>query len=399
MAGVLEGIRVISMGQAVAVPAAGATLGDWGAEVIKVEPLHGELTRGLRRIRGVDTRAAGEFHLENRNKKGLAVDLKKESGRDILYKLVQKSDVFMSNYQLSALKGLKLDYITLSQLNPRLVYAVLSGYGSRGPDKDERGFDHAAAWARSGTQYLIGEPGRPPPPQLGGQMDRVTAGHVVSGILASLLYRERTGKGQELEFSLYHTGVWTLASQIQAALAGSPLPRHERLKASNPLYNTYRAKDGGWFQLVMLQSDLQWPDFCRAIERPELENDPLFKDMDARAENCEELIGILDELFATKDSREWERRLKENNCIYGRVATPEEVITDPQALANDFFAEVSHPELGEMKLVTTPVTFRQNPASIRTLAPEIGQHTEEILLDLGYNWDDIAQLKKQGVIL
>ena len=399
MTGLLEGIRVISMCQAAAGPAASATLGDWGADVIKVEPLHGELTRGLRRIRGVTVRAGGEFHLRNRNKKGLAVDLKKEAGRDILYKLVPTSDVFMSNYQLSAIKRLKLDYATLSQLNPRLVYATLSGYGSLGPDKDQRGFDHTAAWARSGMEYLIAEPEGSQCANRSSQMDSVAAAHIVGGILAALLYREKTGKGQELELSLYHTGVWTVSSDIQAVLDGSPLPRNDRLKAVNPLFNSYRTKDGRWVRLVHLQADLQWPDFCRALERPELENDPRFDDMEKRAENCEELIRILDEVFATRNLVEWERRLRENDCIYSRVATPDEVITDPQALANDFFAEVHHPEIGEMKLVNTPVKLHQNPASIRTLAPEIGQHTEEILLDIGYNWDEIAQFKEQGVIL
>lgn len=400
MTGILEGIRVVDMGHVVAVPAAGATLADWGAEVIKVEPLSGEMARGL--VGRLIKMGGGEFNwyvqLLNRNKKGLAVDLKTESGRDILYRLVERSDVFISNYELSTLKKFKLAYTNLSQLNPKLVYGVLTGYGTVGPDKDERGFDYAAAWARSGMQYLIGEPGSAPPPQRGGMMDRVVGAHIVAGILAALLHREKTGRGQKLEFSLYHTGVWTLAEDIQAALAGMPLPKHDRTQASNPLWNQYRTKDDRWFWLAMLQSDLSWPDFCRAIERPELENDPRFNNMETRAEYCEELIRILDKVFASKEMEEWERRFRENNCIYGRVASPIEVTTDPQALANSFFAEL-HPPAGEMKLVTTPVKFCQNPASVRALAPEVGQHTEEILLDLGYSWEDITQLKKKGVVL
>jgi len=400
MTGILEGLRVIDMGHVVAIPAAGATLADWGAEVIKVEPLTGEMYRGLVRSQAVDTPPVNwRIQLLNRNKKGLALDLKQKSGRDILYQLVQRADVFMSNYELSALKKLKLDYTTLSQLNPRLIYGVLTGYGSVGPDKDERGFDYAAAWARSGIMHLMAEPEGIPIPQRGGMMDRVVASHAVAGILAALLHREKTGKGQELEFSLYHTGVWTLAEDIQAALAGFPLGRHDRTKAGNPLWNSYRARDDRWFWLAMLQSDPSWPDFCRAIERPELENDPRFNSRETRLENCEELIRILDEVLASRNREEWEKRFRENNCIYGRVETPVEVINDPQAVANDFFAEINHPVAGEMKLVATPVKFRQNPASVRTLAPEVGQHTEEILLDLGYSWDDIARLKEQGVIL
>ncbi len=400
MTGILEGLRVIDMGHVVAIPAAGATLADWGAEVIKVEPLTGEMYRGLVRSQAVDTPPVNwRIQLLNRNKRGLALDLKQKSGRDILYQLAQRADVFMSNYELSSLKKLKLDYATLSKINPRLIYGVLTGYGSVGPDKDERGFDYAAAWARSGIMHLMAEPEGIPIPQRGGMMDRVVASHAVAGILAALLHREKTGKGQELEFSLYHTGVWTLAEDIQAALAGFPLGRHDRTKAGNPLWNSYRAGDDRWFWLAMLQSDPSWPDFCRAIERPELENDPRFNSRETRLENCEELIRILDEVLASRNREEWEKRFRENNCIYGRVETPVEVINDPQAVANGFFAEINHPVAGEMKLVATPVKFRQNPASVRTPAPEVGQHTEEILLDLGYSWDDIARLKEQGVIL
>jgi crotonobetainyl-CoA:carnitine CoA-transferase CaiB-like acyl-CoA transferase len=405
MKGILEGIRVVDMGHFVAVPAAGAMLGDWGAEVIKVEPLSGERVRQNRRYHDVEKVIkcdGGEvdwvIQLHNRNKMSLALDLKKEPGRDILYKLVKRSDVFMSNYELGALKRLKLDYATLSQYNPKIVYAVLTAYGTAGPDKDERGFDFSAAWASSGMQYLIGEPGSPPPPQRGGMMDRVAGAHIVAGILAALLHREKTGKGQEMEFSLYHAAVWTLAADIQGALMGRPLAKHDRTKAVNPLFNSYRAKDDRWFQLVVV-SDTDWSDLCRAIDMPELENDPRFDSRETREQHREALIRILDEIFASKNREEWEKRFRKNNLIYGRVQAPIEVTTDPQALANNFFADIHHPVAGQMKLVTTPVKFCQNPASLRVPAPEVGQHTEEILLELGYNRDDVTQLKGEGVIL
>ena len=406
MTGVLEGIKVIELGHVVAVPAATATLADWGAEVIKVEALTGELIRGLLKTHGIKRVikfAGGDlnwtFELLNRNKKGLAVNLKTEEGKEVLYRLVRNADVFISNFELASLKRLKMDYTTLSQFNPGLVYGVLTGYGTKGPDRDERGFDYAAAWARSGAQHLIAEKGTSPPPQRPGMMDRVVGAHIVGGILASLLHREKTGKGQELEFSLYHTGVWTIAEDIQSALAGETLPQNDRTDAANPIWNTYRTRDDRWFQLVMLQADLQWPGFCQAIGRPELENDPRFNSLDARDENREELIHILDKVIGSKTADEWEKSFRENDCIYGRVATSAEVISDPQALANDFFAEIQHSAAGKTKLVTTPVKFLQNPASVRGPAPELGQNTEEILLDLGYSWENIAQLKEQEVIL
>jgi len=406
MQGILEGLKIIEMGHVVAAPAATAMMADWGADVIKVEPLDGEMARGFVGTRGrlvVMQFEKGEmsWYVEflNRNKRGLAVDLKQEEGREIIYKLVGESDIFVSNYEMNALERLGMDYSTLSQVNPRLVYGVLTGYGTVGPDKGERGFDFAAAWARSGLQYMIGEPDSPPPPQRGGMMDRVTGSYMVSGLLGAIIHRDRTGEGQEVQFTLYQTGVWTLAEDIQPTLLGQPLPKHERAKAFNPIFSNYRARDGKWLQLAMLQSDLGWPDFCRAIDRLDLEKDPRFIDMDARGENSEELVRIIDEIFATKDRDEWEIKLRANNCIYGRVQSPAEVVNDPQAIQNNFFAEIDHPVAGEIKMVNTPVKFCQNPASIRMPAPEIGQHTEEILLDLNYSWKDIDQLKNLRVIL
>ncbi len=406
MMGLLEGIKVIDMGHVVAIPAAGATLADWGAEVIKVEPLSGEMARGIGIGPGggrVVEYAGGEVNwvvqMLNRNKRGLALDLKKPSGKEVLGQLVAVSDVFMSNYESSALRRLGLDYTSLSKINPRLVYAVLSGYGTVGPDKDQRGFDFSAAWAHSGIQYLIGEPGSPPPPQRAGMMDRVVGAHAVGGILAALIGRQRSGRGQELELSLYHTGVWTLASDIQSALIGQPMPKHDRTQARNPIWNTYRTADDRWLWLSMLQSDNQWPDFCRAIGRPELETDPRFEGMEARMTNSAELVSLLDAVFGSATIEEWETRLRANDCIFSCIQTPLEVTTDPQALANGFFTDIDHPVGGEMKLVNTPINFHQDPATIRAPAPEVGQHTEEILLELGYDWDGIAALKEDGAIL
>ncbi len=400
MTGILEGIKVISMGQIVAIPAASSTLADWGADVIKLEPLTGEMHRGLRRAQSVDT---GEINwvmqVLNRNQRGLAVDLKKESGRDVIYKLVQKADIFMSNYERGAVKRLKMDYATLSQINHGIIYAFVSGYGPVGPDKDERGYDFTAGWARSGMMYLIGEPGTPPAPQRVGMIDSAAGAHLVGAICAALLQREKTGEGQEIEISLYHTAVWTLCVDIQSALSGREPVKHDRTKAQNPIWNSYRTKDDRWFWLAMLQPDPAWPGFCKAIERLELENDPRFNSMEARRENCEVLIHIIGDVLASKTMSEWEERFRENNCLYGRVQTPVEVTTDPQALANGFFTEVDYSNIGKIKLVTTPIKFSKNPASLRTACPELGQHNEEILLDLGYSWDDIAQLKEQGVIL
>ncbi|MFC1991759.1 CaiB/BaiF CoA transferase family protein [Chloroflexota bacterium] len=407
MAGVLDGLKVVSMELMEAIPAASVWLADWGAEVIKVEPLTGDMFRGTGRVGGVLGAVklpGGEvkwtFECENRNKKSLAVDLKTEPGRDILYKLIPKADIFMSNYELGAIQRLKVDYATLSKLNPRLIYGALSGYGSVGPDKGMGGYDRVSMWARGGHQHMLTAPGTSPPGQRHGVMDRTAAAHAVAGVLAALYHREKTGEGQEIEFSLYQSAVWTLALDIQAPLVGLQLPIDDRTKAGNPLWNFYRTKDKDdrWFMLGMLRSDPYWSDFCQVMGKPELENDPRFNNMNTRRENCEELVRILDEVFASKTIDEWDKCFKPYNLIYSKIQTPEEVTKDPQALANDFFVDLNHPA-GEMKVVASPVKFFQNPASVRTIAPEIGQHTEEILLELGYSWEDIAGLKEQGVIL
>ncbi len=408
MAGVLDGIKIVSMEQWTVLPMATVYLADWGADVVGVEPVTGEPTRGLVRIAGgvptrirlggVEVNPVVEL-LHNRNKRNMAVNLKKESGRDILCQLVQKSDVFLSNYEMNTLKKLRLDYDTLSQLNPRLIYGILNGYGSKGPDKDEPGYDEVSAWARSGLEYLVTHPGGSPPKQPPGMGDRNTSVHIVAGVVGALLNRERTGKGQELEFSLFHCALWSISRNIQSALSGLPESGNvPRTKAYNPIQTDYRTKDDRWIRFCMPQSDRYWPDFCRTVDRPELENDPRFNNMDMRRQNCEELIRILDEVFASKTIEEWEKLCRKHNLIYSRVQTPAEVVTDPQALANDYFVDLPHPA-GRMKALASPTKFYQNPASARTPAPELGQHNEEILLDLGYSREDITQLKEQGVIL
>ncbi len=407
MAGILESLKVLEMGHVVAAPAASVMLADWGAEVIKLEPLTGDMARGIGTAITPEEKARAQeqgnvgyyFQFLNRGKRGVALNLKEEAGKAILSKLVCWADIFMSNYEMNTLYKLGADYDALSEINPRIIYAILTGYGTVGPDKDERGFDYAAAWARSGLMYMIGEPGSIPPPQRGGMMDRVVGSHMVSGVLAALYHRDRTGQGQKIEFSLYHSGVWTDAEDIQPALMGREPVKHNRATARNPLWNNYRTKDDRWFWAAMLQPDLSWGNFCRALGHPEWENDSKYNSIEQRFWNREELIRFIDDILMTRTMAEWEVIFRQNSIIYGRVASPQEVVTDPQALANNFFVDLHHPVAPNLKVVMTPVKFVQNPAEVRAPAPEIGQHTEEILLEMGYTWEDIAQLKAQNVIL
>ncbi len=404
MTKMLEGLKIIDMGQAASIPSSGSILADWGAEVIKVEPLWGEMLRGLPRTMEADPRiqfAKGEvnwqFELHNRSKQGLAINLKEQRGREILLQLVQSCDIFMSNYEVSALDSLKLDYDTLRGLNPGLIYAILTGYGTEGPDSKERGFD-MVAWGRSGVLDAMGSPGHPLPLLRPAMADRVAGAHVVAGVLAAIIHRDRTGDGQKLEFSLYHSAVWTAAVDVQPALMGVPVPKYDRTQSVNPLANSYRTRDDRWLLLAMLQSDLHWADFCRALERPDLEHDGRFETAEARKPNGPELTGILDEVIGSQPLDHWDRRFREHHCIYAKTQTPEEVAADPQANANQFFEEIDHPIAGRMKLVTAPVRFCQNPASVSGPSPKLGENTDEILLGLGYDSDEIARLRSNEII-
>ncbi|MFC2014492.1 CaiB/BaiF CoA transferase family protein [Chloroflexota bacterium] len=405
MAGLLEGLKVVSMEHMEAIPAASVWLADWGAEVIKVEPLTGDMWRGTRRVRGTDTGVQlgvadiqFTFQILNRNKKSLAIDLKQDSGKEALYKLIKDADIFMSNYEGAALKNLKADYASLSKINPGLIYCFFSGYGTAGPLKDEGGYDRVAAWARAGFQYMVGEPDAIPPMQRGGMMDRTAAPHAVAGVLAALLHKNKTGEGQEIEINLYHSAVWTLALDIESAVVGRPMTKAPRTAAGNPLWNFYRCKEDRWISLGMLRSDRYWSNFCKAIGKPELDKDPKYVDMASRRENCGELIQILDDYFIVLTIDEAEKVLQGYDFIFSRIQTPAEVVKDPQAIANNFFVDLKHPA-GKVDTIATPVKFNQNPAEVRASAPEVGQNTEEILLELGYAWEDIAALKEKGIIL
>lgn len=398
----LEGIRVLDLTQWVFGPVTAAVLGDWGAEVIHIEdPNGGDPMRGLQSmavIRVADVNFP--FELCNRNKKSLAIDINQERGREILYKLVPESDVFVSSLRKNVLERVGLDYNALAQLNPRLIYAHVSGYGERGQENTRAGYDYAAFWARTGLMNSLGEPGTPPPSQRNGWGDQISGLSLAGGIALALFVRERTGIGQEVNLSLLGSGMWMVGIMIQGALtSGEDFPQLSRTAAGNPLFNTYQAKNGRWLQLISLQTDRYWPGFCQAIDKPELEHDPHFDSHQKRCDNNVALISIIDEVLITRTVEEWARRFDENGVLWGPVQNYLEVTTDPQVLENDYIAEVNHPTRGKMGMVASPIQLSKTPGTIRSTAPEAGQHTEEILLEIGYTWEDIAQLKNEKIII
>jgi crotonobetainyl-CoA:carnitine CoA-transferase CaiB-like acyl-CoA transferase len=399
----LEGYRVIDWTIWQQGPVCSAMLGDLGAEVIKIEErVGGDPGRGMLKISGVDLADRPNFYFEanNRNKKSITLDLKKPEGREIVYRLVQKSDVFVQNFRKGVAGRLGLGYEALSAHNPKLIYATATGYGPEGPESGAPSFDQLGL-ARSGIMCAAGEPEMPPLAIAGGIADQMGAIMLAYGVVTALLARERFGVGQEVDAS--HLGSMTMLQGLSVAarlMMGFAIPRMPRKAASNPLWNHYRCKDDRWICLGMLQPDRYWADFCRALGRPELGTDERFADLRARAANAAAAIEILDEIFATKPRDEWMQILRSGgDFIFCQVNNVDELPDDPQVKANDYVVDFEHPRFGPTKVVGIPVRLRKTPGSIRTPAPEFGEHTEQILTELlGYSWEEVGKLRVAEVI-
>jgi formyl-CoA transferase len=340
------------------------------------------------------------FEAHNRNKKGIAVDLKKEKGREVMYRLVARSDVFLSNYLPETLRKLGLDYESLSRVNPRLIYALASGYGPHGPDKDKPSFD-LAAQARSGMMSIVAEAGKPPLDAGIGTADQLGGLMLAYGILAALLARERTGRGQEVCASLLGSMISLQSMWVQSYLCSGVLQEKvPREVARNPFWNTYKARDGRWFILSMARSDEVWEKLCQALNLEELLADPRFKSHEKRLENGPQLIAIFDKVFSNYNRDELLALLDRVGAICAPINTYDAVATDTQVIENEYITEIEHPIMGRCRVVGIPIHFSGTPAKVAQAAPQLGQHTEEILVEIcGYTWDEIVDLKEQGVII
>ncbi|MBM3132916.1 MAG: CoA transferase, partial [Chloroflexi bacterium] len=339
--GVLEGVKAVEFGHFLLVPTAMAILGDWGADVIKIENFKtgGDPQRFAAAIEGQpppdDIKPSLWFHYFNRNKRSIGLDLTTDRGREVLYRLVKEADVFATNFDPGAVAKLKADYDTLSQINPRIIYCQCTGYGSAGPDADKPGFDYTAWWARSGMMDRIAEPGAPPRPNRPGMGDNLCSPGIAGAIAAALYCREKTGQAQKIEMSLYHMAVWGLQYDIGTALHQSVnLNRTDHKTVTNALWNCYRTRDDKWLMLVMPQTDRYWPSFCRAIDRPEWVDDPRFNSHAKRMTENLALIGAIEEIIAGRTAADWELAAREFDLVLGRIQTPMEVACDPQAWEN-----------------------------------------------------------------
>ena len=404
----LEGIRVIETASAVAGPLAGRLLGDLGADVIHVEhPARGHLTRAQRHMIG--NRLQGGRQIEsdidymtentNCNKRGMALDLSTKGGLEILRRMLESADVFLTNFRPRELEKFDLEYTTLSRLNPRLIMASLTGYGKNGPDKDLPGYDFNVFWARSGILHVLQKRGDIPISTPVGLGDRVTALAFAYGIAAALLARERTGLGQEVDMSLLQAAIFVNATDVGGALAtGLDRQNVDRECLANALLNSYQTRDGRWLRIALNQPDRYWSRVCRAIEREDLEHDRRFNSFLPRLENHHALFEVLEEAFLSRTLDEWRVRLDEAGLPWAPILSLPEVIGDPQVRANDCFAALDHPTYGTIEIVANPVKLSRTPAAARMPAPQYGQHTEEILLEYNYTQEDVAQFREQGVI-
>ena len=394
MAAPLAGVRVVELASFVAAPAAGALLADLGAEVVKVEIPEGELYRHSRpRLLGIksDFPEAAHFQMDNRGKRSLALDLTRPAARDAVGRLVDHADVFLTNMLGHRLERYGLDAATLRARRPELICAALSGYGPQGPDASRPAFDYAAYWARTGFMDLMHEPDAPPAYQRPGIGDHAAALALVSGILAALRVRDRTGVGQTVDVSLMHIGFYVLGNDAAQTLAtGVTPPRHDRRAPRNPLWNQYRTRDDRWLFLVMIESDRYWAPFCRAIGRTDLLADERFASAVARYKSSAELVAILDEVFAARTLPDWQRDLADQPIIWAPVWTLAEAIHDPQARAAGIFTPVDHPTAGRYETVAPPIRLSGHAMQGERPAPALGVDAVAVLREAGLDDDAIA---------
>ncbi len=404
MAGLLEGIHVIEFAAHGVGPMCGLVLAQMGAEVIKIEhPVAGDPTRGYERVGMVKVPPGGHtivFEFTNRHKRSMTLDVSKPKGLEIIHKLIDNSDVFFSNYLPKSLKRLGFDYETLSKRNPRLVYAASSSFGKNGPDSNKGAFDPMAL-ARSGLMMASGEADTPPV-EIRGTIADILGGTLLAfGVVGGVLARERFGIGQEIDSSLFGNLIWLQMWNVGQVLAGSPaMERESRAKPLNPLLGNYQCKDGRWLKLTAYQADTVWSEFCHVLNLESIEKDPRFGDQMKRQIHSEELVKILDGKFCEKTRSEWVEYFKTQNVgfMYEEIKEVGELSSDPQVLANNYIIDENHPALGHIKSVMFPVHFSKTGVSDLKPAPQLGEHTEQILLKLGYGHEEIAQFKKDKVV-
>ena len=395
---IFSGLKVVDFASFIAGPSAAVILSDFGADVIKVEPPSGDLWRHAHQIPPQpQAKDPYPWHLANRNKRGMTLDLKSPDASRVVERLVKWADVLIVNTPHPARKRLKLEYDDVAAWNPRLIYADLTGFGEKGPDADLPGFDVTSYWARSGLLSMTRDAGLPPTWPVAGSGDNATAVGLYSAIVTALYRRERTGKGSYVTTSLLAEGVWAASVSIQAALCDAKFfGLHDRKNPANAAMNVYRAADDTWFVLIVTSDKLA--TLAKAIGRPDLLTDPRFSDSAKLITNMPQLTAILDDVFGAQPMAHWYEVFSGVHVTFGAVRGPEEVINDPQLRANDIVVPIEGAGGKVTSTISSPIQVHGVAKVSAKRAPDIGEHNEDVLQELGFNAAEIDGLRAGGAI-
>ncbi|WP_047308321.1 CaiB/BaiF CoA transferase family protein [Rhodopseudomonas palustris] len=397
--GIFSGLKVLDCASFIAAPAAATVLSDFGADVIKIEPPGaGDPYRNLPNLPGYPISDRNyAWMLEARNKRSLALDLAKAEGKEVLRKLVAEADVFITNFPAPVRARLGVAYADLAPLNERLIYASFTGYGERGEEANKPGFDSNAWWARSGMMDLVrADEDSTPARSVAGMGDHPCAMSLFGAIVTALYKRERTGKGSEVKSNLMANGLWSTSVLAQAKLVGAEFqPRRPRERALNAVANHYRCRDGRWLILSLLNEEKQWPTLTKCLGREDLTDDPRFATKADRHARSIELIGIFDEIFATRDLAEWRKALDGTGLVFGVVGILDDITTDQQLIEN----EVLVPFENDTTLtINSPIWIEGSTKTRPRMPPALGEHSDEVLRNAGYDDAAIKALRASGTV-
>jgi formyl-CoA transferase len=398
MPGPLEGVRVVEVANWTFVPAAGAVLADLGADVIKVESPTGDPQRALTNLLNLSDDGPNPFlEVPNRGKRSFTADLSLESGRGALARVLATADVFLTSNLAPIRRKLHIEVEDIRAANPQIIYVRGTGWGAHGPMADVGGYDVACGWATSGMAYKMSVGGDPltQPPAF---FDLQGANTIAGAVGMALFKRERTGETSVIDVSLMHVGMWALSPDITGSPFSGATGLGDRTQAPNPVVNTYRTSDGRWLYLVLLQAARFWAELCTLLGCPELIDDERFADDAARYTNRVACVAALDAVFGSKTLDQVHELLDGFSGVWAPVLRPSEIPVHPQVEPNGFFPVVTPQNGKPFNLVAAPMRFDDEPTVPRGAAPELGQHTEEILLETGLDWDEISQLRESGAL-